>query len=1402
MKKQMKRYLSFVMAAIMLLSTLFALPLQIFAADSTTMRYGKETVSLNLIEGYDTPTSGTVTFDAVGFETGVWGGYSIAGGTATLNVTTWMYYNDFNDYAPHTSDTLTGADYSDVTYFVVDIKSLCSIDTNFSMDIDLDSGVTSAINMTLVENNPVYLIDRFGNRTVASGWNYQENLKRNCFTLPANFTGYIAIPAALYGFTGENSVNGLRYFVGPCGQTGSVCEVYAVYTCGELPSYEADTRTIKVGTSDLTLTLVDNFESETYVANSQWGIGTPRDGGIVLTTQSGSTISAANGFASDKHIKTSFANYSYFAFSLKNLVNYDIYWHFEPTLTSGSMLHISSTLAADYPIYLVDGIGNTTKATLLTFGSWDRACILIPRDFDGMVLIPKGVMATSASAAAGAFGAQSCIQNLGFFALGNSGSTDLVMVDDFYVCGDFGTGSTMPYDNTKVPLTLVDSLDSVSMSTVGGDTANHGTQTFSGGRWLFEASHYDIGTSWTNEFAIQNYTCTANTRYIIVSLQNAGASTVYFGFTFNNKAIKIPTAYMYAPMQLVSTNGTHTYVADGTTDFTSSFAMFPVPAGFNGYMVVPVSAFSGYTSDAVLQSMTMTAYRGQQNSNAMNFYVDNVFTAAALPGEKAIPTVDMLTYTANPGTVVANGQPVTVDVALKDSVMGAGQPHITYRDAAGYAVSAPRKDGTYSVYASMDAGSSFTAMPETLLYTFTITCDHAIGDSNNDGRCDNCSRNLSASWVASSVSMGGDIGVNFYFEMTDAVANDPSTAVTFTLPGGRSQTMLLSEAVNKNYNGTNCYVFSVHLAAKQMTDNIQAQVITSAGSGTTVTYSVKQYAEGVRNLAGIDDYSKNVATTLLNYGAAAQAKFDYKTDDLANADLPASVQYTGAPDPAGYNLFNQCNGSVNGLTYLGTTMVFESTVAIRFYFSVATGSSINDYTFKVGSTTLTPVAVEDRYCVELADIAVRDLDQLQTLVVNDGAMTVEYSGDAYVNSILNGSYDDNMKTLAKAVYAYGQASQIYLATADEKEMVRLVAPFWEGNRVYRESVAFHERDDGTITAKLQYTAKKIISIEDCYLQKTYVEGVDYVWNTGTNTLTWLTNSSIPYFFKGELNGNDLAGNRVDGLTVYGNAIFNNGPIIYEKQVAVTYEHDGARSYTTSAYQGEKYAHVLEKMRRGEKVNIYVYGDSISWGCDSSASVNREPFQDNWGQLVGQYLRYRFSNENINVITDSSLPGATSTWGKENVFTTPESHTPIPSDPNDPNAPDLVIVSWGMNDSQMDTSVNNGAGYTAALTASNMQSVVEQIKGVHTNCEFLLIAPIAIGEDVGWRGITNNDEYPTVFKEVADAKGCAFADMYNIHMQMIANGDFASYTGNNINHPNDFLIRVYAAQVLKTMFKAV
>ena len=42
------------------------------------------------------------------------------------------------------------------------------------------------------------------------------------------------------------------------------------------------------------------------------------------------------------------------------------------------------------------------------------------------------------------------------------------------------------------------------------------------------------------------------------------------------------------------------------------------------------------------------------------------------------------------------------------------------------------------------------------------------------------------------------------------------------------------------------------------------------------------------------------------------------------------------------------------------------------------------------------------------------------------------------------------------------------------------------------------------------------------------------------------------------------------------------------------------------------------------------------------------------------------------------------------------------------------------------------------------------------------------------------------------------DIYNLHSYMLESKNYVDLSGNNINHPNDYMIRVHAMQLMATL----
>jgi hypothetical protein len=95
-------------------------------------------------------------------------------------------------------------------------------------------------------------------------------------------------------------------------------------------------------------------------------------------------------------------------------------------------------------------------------------------------------------------------------------------------------------------------------------------------------------------------------------------------------------------------------------------------------------------------------------------------------------------------------------------------------------------------------------------------------------------------------------------------------------------------------------------------------------------------------------------------------------------------------------------------------------------------------------------------------------------------------------------------------------------------------------------------------------------------------------------------------------------------------------------------------------------------------------------------------------------------------------------------------------------------------------------------ASTMKTVLAK----NPNCEFILVSSISANPVViGFAGIQN--QYPSVLKEL-EKPGVAFADANKAQNIILNKKGFLSIGANCVNHPNDFIYRLYAQMILSLL----
>ena len=328
---------------------------------------------------------------------------------------------------------------------------------------------------------------------------------------------------------------------------------------------------------------------------------------------------------------------------------------------------------------------------------------------------------------------------------------------------------------------------------------------------------------------------------------------------------------------------------------------------------------------------------------------------------------------------------------------------------------------------------------EPVSYAYSNTEKNTYGDhpdADNDGKCDDCGAiidGIGAKLAGYSLSLTGNIGVNFYMELTDQIIADKDAYMQFTLPNGTVTKVPVSAAQTNATikEGTTYYRFPCEVASYEMTQDIKAQMFDGNGNcGKEYTYTVRDYAQYIikNSSSYVDAYPFAVA--MLNYGACSQKYFNKAVDDLANKNLNSYDQEI--PDRFdGYINGFVAEKAENGVLgqFAGLSMVLKSETTLNIFYEPKEGIDVSKLNFIVDGKEITPVKRGQYYILSLENIKANELENSKTFTVTDGTNTLsgEYCAMMYCYQVLQakeGTYADDLLTLLKAFsdYAYSAKS--------------------------------------------------------------------------------------------------------------------------------------------------------------------------------------------------------------------------------------------------------------------------------------------------------------------------------------------------------------------------------------------
>lgn len=285
-------------------------------------------------------------------------------------------------------------------------------------------------------------------------------------------------------------------------------------------------------------------------------------------------------------------------------------------------------------------------------------------------------------------------------------------------------------------------------------------------------------------------------------------------------------------------------------------------------------------------------------------------------------------------------------------------------------------------------------------------------------------KNLCADLEGCSVTLDGNIGLNFFMSLDETVTTDKYAVMRFS-HNGVVQDVPMADALDTE----NGYKFICEVAAKEMADTITAQIFRGDKAiSDAFECSVQEYAGAMIADGTYDANAVALAKAMLNYGAYAQTYFNYNVKNLANSNLNAGDQAVSSVNATTLENYAKTDTQSNSIgTLAGSSLVLESETTLKFYFTL--DKDINDLTFKVGDEEVEAATAtnETYYYVAVENIAAHNLNAEHTVVVTNGEETLKatYNVMTYCYNVLSRERDEKLQNLVRALYLYNAAADVY-----------------------------------------------------------------------------------------------------------------------------------------------------------------------------------------------------------------------------------------------------------------------------------------------------------------------------------------------------------------------------------------
>lgn len=303
----------------------------------------------------------------------------------------------------------------------------------------------------------------------------------------------------------------------------------------------------------------------------------------------------------------------------------------------------------------------------------------------------------------------------------------------------------------------------------------------------------------------------------------------------------------------------------------------------------------------------------------------------------------------------------------------------------------------------------------------TIT-EEATGHKYEKGTCTVCGEKDETygpeafTLYGSSMTLGNALDMNFFVDQSDIEDTGNYAIITKHYADDREDAVVRVEQEKWKALGSKYYYFTFSgVRAKEMADKVDVVIYNAEGEAISEVFtdSVQNYARRMLDNPETSAKDKRLYIEMLNYGAAAQAEFEYNMDHSANSVITAEEQAQYGMESRTYTDLRQRDDA-----YYGTTLTLENQIVFNIFYN---GSYVPEGAYAVATfTNHKGEAIEEKVTSfeKLADYQYASFKSLVVADCSEPITVTLYDGEGNTISTVTDSIEGYAARMTKAAPLY------------------------------------------------------------------------------------------------------------------------------------------------------------------------------------------------------------------------------------------------------------------------------------------------------------------------------------------------------------------------------------------------